>query len=82
MPLDDDPTYAKWGYLPFNGGPRVCLGLDFGLTEAAYTIVRLLQSFPTLKLPPMQKVELIGVEKQHMTLVLSSKEGCLVELGR
>ena len=26
MPMNDDPTNAKWGYLPFNGGPRVCLG--------------------------------------------------------
>jgi hypothetical protein len=26
MPLFHDPTNAKWGYLPFNGGPRVCLG--------------------------------------------------------
>ncbi|OAL29465.1 hypothetical protein AYO20_09202 [Fonsecaea nubica] len=26
MPLNQDPTNAKWGYLPFNGGPRICLG--------------------------------------------------------
>ena len=42
MPLHDDPVNSKWGFLPFNGGPRTCLGLDFGLTEAAYTIVRLI----------------------------------------
>jgi cytochrome P450 len=26
MPLNDNPTNAAWGYLPFNGGPRICLG--------------------------------------------------------
>lgn len=26
MPLNQNETNAKWGYLPFNGGPRICLG--------------------------------------------------------
>lgn len=26
MPMNDNPTNAKWGYLPFHGGPRMCLG--------------------------------------------------------
>ena len=26
LPLYHDEVNAKWGYLPFNGGPRVCLG--------------------------------------------------------
>jgi cytochrome P450 len=82
MPVNDDPTNAKWGYLPFNGGPRVCLGMDFGLTEAAYAVVRLLQKFPKMSLPPGQKVELVGVEKQTMTLVVSLTEGCEVALTR
>jgi cytochrome P450 len=34
-----------WGYLPFNGGPRICVGQQFALAEASYTIVRLLQAF-------------------------------------
>jgi cytochrome P450 len=80
MPLNDDPVNAKWGYLPFNGGPRVCLGMDFGFYEAAYTVVRLLQRFPGLRLPMDEKVELVGVEKQTMTLVVSITNGCRVQL--
>ena len=38
-----------WGYLPFNGGPRICVGQQFALTEAGYTIVRLLQHFEKIE---------------------------------
>ncbi|KAF9696347.1 hypothetical protein EKO04_005637 [Ascochyta lentis] len=29
MPMKNDPTNVKWGYLPFHGGPRICLGPEF-----------------------------------------------------
>lgn len=28
LPLYRDEVDATWGYLPFNGGPRVCLGRE------------------------------------------------------
>lgn len=34
-----------WEYLPFNGGPRICIGQGFALMEAAYTTVRVMQEF-------------------------------------
>ncbi|KAA8650482.1 hypothetical protein EYZ11_007663 [Aspergillus tanneri] len=34
-----------WEYLPFNGGPRICIGQQFALTETGYVLVRLLQRF-------------------------------------
>ncbi|KFY80960.1 hypothetical protein V499_00255 [Pseudogymnoascus sp. VKM F-103] len=51
MALSQNETDSKWGYLPFNGRLRICLGMDFALTKAAYTIVRIIQKFPTIKLP-------------------------------
>ena len=45
-----EPSTKKlgWAFLPFNGGPRICLGQQFALTEASYVIVRLAQLFPNI----------------------------------
>lgn len=71
-----------WAYFPFSGGPRQCLGEDFALMEISYTIVRLLQAFPVIELPEGEPVEPVGTEKQRLTLVLSSADGCRVKVGR
>ncbi|KAM7205418.1 Cytochrome P450, partial [Naviculisporaceae sp. PSN 640] len=68
--LDD----VGWGYFPFNGGPRQCLGEDFALMEISYTIIRLLQTFPVIVLPEGEKIEPVGTERQTLTLVLSSAD--------
>lgn len=76
-------TNFGWAYFPFNGGPRTCLGQDFALMEVSYTIVRLLQAIPTIKLPAGETGKgPVGTEKQRLTLVLSSADGCRVELSR
>ncbi|KAI4264891.1 MAG: hypothetical protein L6R42_000005 [Xanthoria sp. 1 TBL-2021] len=28
LPINQNPINAKWGFLPFNGGPRMCLGSE------------------------------------------------------
>ncbi|KAL2069998.1 hypothetical protein VTL71DRAFT_14678 [Oculimacula yallundae] len=45
----DETLRPGWAYLPFNGGPRICVGQIFALTEASYTIVRLLQEFGSIE---------------------------------
>jgi len=40
---------GHWSYLPFSGGPRVCIGQQMAITQAAYTIVRLVQTFEKLE---------------------------------
>ena len=34
-----------WLYIPFNGGPRICIGQQFALTEMGYVLTRLFQRF-------------------------------------
>lgn len=45
----DGWTPKSWTYVPFNGGPRICIGQQFALTEMGYTIVRLFQRFETVE---------------------------------
>ena len=97
LPLHHNEINAAWGYLPFNGGPRVCLGQDFGLTETSYAVVRILQTFPSIspgqsERPQSQAwlgysshhtqaVEKVAKERQKMTLVMSARDGCPVEFA-
>ncbi|KAF2113015.1 n-alkane-inducible cytochrome P450 [Lophiotrema nucula] len=67
-------------YFPFNGGPRQCLGEDFALMEVSYTVTRLIQTFPVIKLPDDESMQPVGSERQLLTLVLSSADGCRVQL--
>lgn len=34
-----------WQYVPFNGGPRICIGQQFALTEMGYVLTRMFQRF-------------------------------------
>ncbi|KAM5466660.1 hypothetical protein MauCBS54593_005917 [Microsporum audouinii] len=34
-----------WHFIPFNGGPRICLGQQFATIEMGYTITRILQHY-------------------------------------
>ncbi|CAG88381.2 DEHA2E18612p [Debaryomyces hansenii CBS767] len=61
--LEPEIRKVGWAFLPFNGGPRICLGQQFALTEASYIIVRLIQMFPNLnsfceKYPPRKSSHL------------------------
>jgi len=38
-------TPKPWTYIPFNGGPRICVGQQFALAEVGYTVIRILQRF-------------------------------------
>ncbi|KAK2611687.1 hypothetical protein N8I77_005015 [Diaporthe amygdali] len=41
---EEGQTYG-WQYLPFNGGPRICLGQQYALTEALMVLTRFAQEF-------------------------------------
>lgn len=49
---------ARFGYLPFGGGPRVCIGMAMALTEATIILATLAQRY-RLDLAPDQTIELL-----------------------
>ncbi|KAK3203436.1 hypothetical protein GRF29_112g1284534 [Pseudopithomyces chartarum] len=68
----------SWEYLPFNGGPRICLGQQYALTEASYVTTRLLQEFSKIESRDPNG----GVWQESITLTLCSANGCQVSLTR
>ncbi|KAI1158137.1 cytochrome P450 [Nemania serpens] len=66
---------VTYEYVPFNAGPRICIGQQFALTQIALITFRLLQVFKAIERrddrPPAQK---LGIN-------LSMLYGCLVSVS-
>ncbi|KAG5368878.1 Cytochrome P450 52A6 [Yarrowia sp. C11] len=65
-----------WQYLPFNGGPRICLGQQFALMEASYTLVRLVQEFETVELD----MEVVDPPPKVSSFSMVHKDGVKVRM--
>ncbi|MGI9336091.1 MAG: cytochrome P450, partial [Gammaproteobacteria bacterium] len=50
---------SQYSYLPFGAGPRTCLGMGFGITEATLILVMVARQF-RLRLAPGHRVEPLG----------------------
>ena len=61
-----------WEYLPFNGGPRICVGQQYALTEAMYVTTRMLQEFERMESRDP------GPWTEELSLTLTSKNGAKV----
>lgn len=71
---EDGNLQPRWGYLPFNGGPRICIGQRYALTEVSYVLVRMAQEFRGLD----SRDE--GPWMEGLALTLCSKNGAKVGL--
>jgi cytochrome P450 len=67
-------------YIPFGAGARACLGREFAMLETTYMIARMVQRFPFITVPDGETLG-IGKEKQLLTLVVTSAEGCRLRLS-
>ncbi|KIW19170.1 hypothetical protein PV08_03463 [Exophiala spinifera] len=64
----------KWDYLPFSGGPRICLGQQQALTLAGFTIIRLLQKFDDIQAADY------GERTRHVFTLTDAPRYCWVKL--
>lgn len=55
---------VSWEYMPFSGGPRVCMGQQFALMEVGYLTVRLVREFEKIeaveKRPWVEKATIVA----------------------
>lgn len=68
--IPNSPMYS-WGYIPFNGGPRICIGQQFALTEIALTMIKLVLAFD--KLEPGEGFEANLLDKFSLTSMVGGK---------
>lgn len=67
----------SWAYIPFNGGPRICIGQQFALIEAGLVTVKLVQAFPHIFMPyevqnkPLLEETTITIRPRDVTIRLS-----------
>ncbi|PYI18962.1 cytochrome P450 [Aspergillus violaceofuscus CBS 115571] len=69
---EDGRLQPRWEYLPFNGGPRICIGQQYALTEVAYVTARLAQEFAGLESRDP------GPWEESLTLTVCSRNGTRV----
>jgi cytochrome P450 len=49
----------RFSYMPFGGGPHICIGMHFGIAEAQIVIAMIAQRF-RVRIVPEHKVEMFG----------------------
>ncbi|KAI1333290.1 glycoside hydrolase family 20 protein [Xylariaceae sp. FL0255] len=67
-----------WLYIPFNGGPRICIGQQFALTEMTYVLTRMFQKFERVETfmheidggDPALKTEIVIIPGQGVKIAL------------
>ncbi|CZT01995.1 hypothetical protein WAI453_007808 [Rhynchosporium graminicola] len=64
-----------WEYIPFSGGPRICVGQQYAIIEASYIMIRLLQKY--------NKIENMDPQLEasyHSTMTSCSANGVKVRM--
>ncbi|PHH79280.1 hypothetical protein CDD82_2494 [Ophiocordyceps australis] len=77
--LDDEETGEKglrpsWAYVPFHGGPRICMGQHLATNQAIYTTVRLCQEFEAIECRGPREYQ------AQISLVMRNRHGAKVGL--
>ncbi|KAJ5596388.1 hypothetical protein N7450_002846 [Penicillium hetheringtonii] len=68
-----------WQFIPFNGGPRICIGQQFATIEMGYTIIRILQAYERIIALPVSGKDKVEdpVLRFEVTLSPGSELNCV-----
>ncbi|KAJ5619650.1 hypothetical protein N7510_003634 [Penicillium lagena] len=68
-----------WHFVPFNGGPRICIGQQFATIEMGYTIIRILQTYEQIIALPVSGKDRVEdpVLQFEVTLSPGSEFNCV-----
>jgi cytochrome P450 len=71
FPPEAAATRHRFAYLPFGGGPRICIGAQFAITEALVILAAVAQRFRLALVPghPVVPVGLITLKPKHGLLM-------------
>jgi cytochrome P450 len=61
-----------WDYIPFHGGPRICLGQQFALSQMAYLLYKFFSAIPEIE----AREE--GGPLMRASITFSFANGCLI----
>ena len=75
----EEGKVPAWQFLPFLGGPRVCIGQQFALTEAAFLLVRVLGEFEAVEAVDRER---LGRMEKGLGLVMWPRDGVRVRFRR
>lgn len=63
----------RWEYIPFSGGPRICLGQQFALTQIEYALFKFFRAFKSI-----EPRDADGPLLLRTNLTVTFGNGCLV----
>ncbi|CZR54184.1 related to n-alkane-inducible cytochrome P450 [Phialocephala subalpina] len=66
-----------WEFVPFSGGPRVCLGQQYALNNAGYVLAKLLQRYDQI-----EALDMVKPLKKGLAIVLAPGDGVKVRMHR
>jgi unspecific monooxygenase len=64
--LPDAPAAPRFAYLPFGAGPRICVGAQFALAEAALVLAAMIRAFDVSLIEPApMPVAIVTTQPSH-----------------
>ncbi len=69
--LPGAPVPARFAFMPFGAGPRICVGAQFAMTEAVLVLASLIRRFKATRdgLRPVLPVGIVTTQPDHPALV-------------